>query len=411
MRKGLTKRLLSIACTIVITITSTGLTVPVFADNAFSSFADNYESTAVGVLPDGYFASYDDGKIAVADFMGNKVLEIAKNADGQMSTVTRKFGRITDGGLKVSFDFRQKSIKSDGTTVIALANSDNAFIQIETKDGNISFKNSSGSYEPIVTNYLANKWYSFEVDTDLANGTVSVSVGGKTVLRNVAFTSSENTCNSVYFATKFSPGFMIDNLNVKTTNEIDLVKIDGTDKVTVPISGENKYEYTATIFDDYGNVDSEAEIEWEITPANIDGVTFEKHDKLKDGMLIQYLLNTEKRSFAKYKNDPEEVIVFNSICDFTNLPEEFITWNYTSLTDVNASIKVYKGVVNYVDKDTFYVEINGETYVAAIHGGTNVVKYGGEGTLVKADIEDVTVGTEVLVRQRYNNTRDVFILE
>ena len=177
--------------------------------------------------------------------------------------------------------------------------------------------------------------------------------------------------------------------------------IDHVGETYDEVTGESKLTVEGWVSGEYKTVNVSNNLE-----PNSD-----KRDKLKDGMLIQYLLNTEKRSFAKYKNDPEEVIVFNSICDFTNLPEEFITWDYTSLTDVNASIKVYKGVVNYVDKDTFYVEIDGETYVAAIHGGTNVVKYGGEGTLVKADIEDVTVGTEVLVRQRYNNTRDVFILE
>ena len=134
-------------------------------------------------------------------------------------------------------------------------------------------------------------------------------------------------------------------------------------------------------------------------------------DELRDGNLIQYMVNTDKRSFAKYKNDPEEVILFNTICDFTNLPTEFVTWDYSSVSDVNARIKVYKGIVTYVDDDTFYVDIDGETYVATMHAGTSVMKYGGDNDLVAADIEDVAVGSEVLVRQRYNNTRDVFILE
>ena len=48
-----------------------------------------------------------------------------------------------------------------------------------------------------------------------------------------------------------------------------------------------------------------------------------------------------------------------------------------------------------------------------MHGGTNVMKKSsdGSGTFIKASIDDVTVGNTVLVRQRYNNTRDVFILE
>ncbi len=136
-------------------------------------------------------------------------------------------------------------------------------------------------------------------------------------------------------------------------------------------------------------------------------------DKLKPGMLVQYLLNTEKRGFARYKDDPEEIILFNAICNFNNLGADFINWDYTSLTDVNARIKVYKGTVNYVDNDTFYVSIDGNTYVATMHGGTSVMKMNrdGSGKFTKASIDDVTVGSVVVVRQRYNNTREVFIVE
>lgn len=136
-------------------------------------------------------------------------------------------------------------------------------------------------------------------------------------------------------------------------------------------------------------------------------------NKLKPGMLVQYLLNTEKRGFARYKDDPEEIILFNSICNFNNLGADFINWDYASLTDVNARIKVYKGTVNYVDNDTFYVSIDENTYVAAMHGGTTVMKMSrdGSGKFTKASLDDVTVGSVVVVRQRYNNTREVFIVE
>lgn len=136
-------------------------------------------------------------------------------------------------------------------------------------------------------------------------------------------------------------------------------------------------------------------------------------NKLKKGMLVQYLVNTEKRGFARYKDDAEEIILFNAICNFNDLGADFINWDYASLTDVNARIKVYKGTVNYVDNDTFYVSIDGNTYVAAMHGGTSVMKMNrdGSGEFTKASIDDIAVGSVVVVRQRYNNTREVFIIE
>ena len=133
---------------------------------------------------------------------------------------------------------------------------------------------------------------------------------------------------------------------------------------------------------------------------------------LKKGMLIQYLLNTEMRSFARNIDLSEEIILFNSICDFNNLGSDFITWDYTSLTDNNARIKVYKGTVNYIDNDNFYVTIDGDIYVASVHGGTKIMRYKqGEGTVEQGTIEDIAIGSKVVVRQRYNNTREVFILE
>ena len=75
-------------------------------------------------------------------------------------------------------------------------------------------------------------------------------------------------------------------------------------------------------------------------------------------------------------------------------------------------IKVYKGTIDYIDNDNFYVTIDGDVYVASIHGGTTIMRYKHDArSLEKADIEDISVGSSVVVRQRYNNTRDVFILE
>ena len=136
-------------------------------------------------------------------------------------------------------------------------------------------------------------------------------------------------------------------------------------------------------------------------------------DKLRKGMLIQYLVNSEMRSFARNRDLSEEMILFNVICDFKDLDDEFVMWDYSSLSDNNARIKVYKGVVSFIDNDTFYVPVGGETYVAALHGGTSVYIYkqGGDGSVEKAEIDDIAIGSSVVVRQRYNNTREVFIIE
>ena len=269
------KKLIAGTCSAVIMLTSVNLTVFSAGNEEFTSFIDDFESAETGSLPAEYIANYTDGNISVENYNGDNVLSVEKSGDGQLSIVTRNFPALTDTGVEVSFDFMQNSVKIDGTTVFALCNSGEELVKLETYNGNISFKNSLGGYTTVVENYLANKWYNFTVDVDLLNGEVSIAVGGTNILRRVPFTSAGNACDSVSFSTKYSPGFYINNLSVRSTSVVNNVVIYGDDKVTIPVSGENTYEYTVSIYDDYGAADENAVVDWELE-SDIAGVSIEK---------------------------------------------------------------------------------------------------------------------------------------
>ena len=148
MKKVFNRRLATALCAFLMAAnTFAEFSIPALAESRFSSFTDNFESAQVGTLPGGYISNYSDGNISVADYSGNKVLGVLKSGDGQLSLVNRKFEKLTNVGVEISFDFRQNSVKSDATTVFALCDNGNEIIKLETANGNICFKNKDGNYE------------------------------------------------------------------------------------------------------------------------------------------------------------------------------------------------------------------------------------------------------------------------
>lgn len=271
-------RIVAAICLISCVASAFNIVFPTFAETGFTTINETFDSETTGTLPADYKANFTDGTIAVENHMGSNCIVVSKTSDGSMSTLTRAFQKISDIGVEVKFDFLQKSVKSNGTTVFALLCDSTEIVKIETNSGNISYKKSDGIYEVLVPSYLVNKWYSFTINVDLANGVVTAYVDGNRVLLNMPFTKSGNYCNSISFYTKNSPGFAIDNVGVKTTNKPEKIVIEGNSKTTVPITGTNRYEYKATVFDDYGAESGEA-IDWDLSPAGITGITLNKSGK------------------------------------------------------------------------------------------------------------------------------------
>ena len=271
-------RVVAAICLISCMASAFNMVFPTFAETGFTPISETFDDETIGALPTGYKANFVDGTITVENYMGSNCIVVSKTSEGSMSTLTRTFPKISDIGVEVKFDFLQKSVKSDGTTVFALLCDSTEIVKIETNSGNISFKKSDGKYEVLVPSYLVNKWYSFTVNADLANGVITAYVDGSRVLFNMPLTKSGNYCNSISFYSKNSPGFAIDNVGIKTTNKPDKIVVEGNSKATVPITGINRYKYKATIFDDYGAESGET-IDWDLSPAGITGIFLNKSGK------------------------------------------------------------------------------------------------------------------------------------
>ena len=134
MKNVTLKKLTALVLSMAILLTSISLTVFSAENNGaeeFSAFIDDFESTQIGKLPEGYLANYTDGTVSVENYNNDKVLSVAKTGDGQLSIVTRSFPAMTDTGVAISFEFRQNSVKTDGTTVFALCNSVKELVKLD----------------------------------------------------------------------------------------------------------------------------------------------------------------------------------------------------------------------------------------------------------------------------------------
>lgn len=278
MKRNVIKKALAIYLGLC-TAMSCGFLVPVYAEDIFRSFEDTFENDEIGVLPENYISNFSDGEIEVNEYLGQKCLSVSKDADGRLSTVKRKFTAVSDVGIDIKFDFLQKNVKTDGTTLFALCNSGTEIVALETKNGGICYKNSAGGYDTLISSYQANKWYSFRVNVNLGEGKVSVYESDKKLLSGAKQTNESASCDAVCFYTKYSPGFCIDNLSVVNTNKPDVIRIEGDGKITLPKSGKNNYEYNAVMYDDYGTEMIDTEFNWEVIPSGIDGIDITKENE------------------------------------------------------------------------------------------------------------------------------------
>lgn len=132
---------------------------------------------------------------------------------------------------------------------------------------------------------------------------------------------------------------------------------------------------------------------------------------LKPGVVIQYMLNDDEISNAYTKDNAQHIILFKELFDFNKDNEPMQLWNYSSISALNAGIRIVYGTVTNYDEPNLIVEAD-EPAAASVHGGTSVVKWThGSNKGEKATLDAIGVGQRVFVRMRYNNTRDVFIID
>lgn len=246
-------------------------------------------------------------------------------------------------------------------------------------------------YATTASDFFANRSEHTVIVYDIEN----LYAGAVVVVTNNENIYVDSTGLETYISMTNSPVMLIEKSSVKLNEE-------GTEYLV--LSGYVGKKYTQVLVSDSISSDSKARAD------------------LKPGNVIQYETNDVILEKAKTSDYDKVLVIYQKVFDCNEIDQEpFQTWNYKNNINVNASIGAAYGVISEYDLPYLTLRLNRNTVSGyetdvevpmVLSGGTAVLRYGGSGKNVELlRIEDLAVGQKVFVRQRYNNTREVIILE
>ena len=149
-----------------------------------------------------------------------------------------------------------------------------------------------------------------------------------------------------------------------------------------------------------------------VTVANVLEENSDSRKLLREGMLIQYLTNSEERSRADTSDEKEKIILFRAIEDFnSDTVSYYQRWNYKSNENSNAKIRVISGRTAAYDIPNLLIDCGGDAAVS-VNDGVNVIRWDKNTKKAeKVTIHDIMLNENIFVRMRYNVTKDIYIFK
>lgn len=136
----------------------------------------------------------------------------------------------------------------------------------------------------------------------------------------------------------------------------------------------------------------------------------EARSLIKPGIAIQYETNAYLTDRAQTKDEPEQIVLFKTVHDFTQTSPNGILWEYSDLKSTRSQITTLWGNVTAASNNHCLVETNVEPYMVSMHENTMILQYDSfNNKFTMEPLGAVNVGQNVFARQRYQNTRDVVI--
>lgn len=138
--------------------------------------------------------------------------------------------------------------------------------------------------------------------------------------------------------------------------------------------------------------------------------------QLKEGVAIQYDMNTVERKRAATSDVPEQMIDFLVLFDFDNVPSPKALWEYDNAEITNSSLFVTWGNLSeatdlYCSIKFYSEEIGADKeYSCRLKDDTVVLEYNkDEGKFELKNIYELTKGREAFIRTSYSKTKEVVI--
>lgn len=144
--------------------------------------------------------------------------------------------------------------------------------------------------------------------------------------------------------------------------------------------------------------------------------TLEKNSEpisgLTKGKLIQFKTNASIRKAAESADEPLQMILYETRCDFTSENNDEILWELVGISQDNSKLRTILGTISYRDENLVKINVSGTEYPIVVSDYARIVAYDVEENTGKlVSVEEMNEGKRVYVRQRYNNVIEVFILE
>ena len=232
----------------------------------------DFATETPGEVPAGIESVIEDGSVTVEDYYGTRMINVVNNTDGKLAQVSRSFDETSNTVLNIRFRYMQRYAKQDDAIIFALTSGTEEVIKIKSSGSDIVNIASGGATNLLVEKYSANKWYDFELEVNLKEQKYTVTINGKRQ-KNLAFFKKLTSCDGIKFATSYSPGFALANIAIATGEKAERVEINGPDTMSVKKLTTSEYMFDAVLYDDFGNIVSDAAYEWTVTPQNKTGIT------------------------------------------------------------------------------------------------------------------------------------------
>lgn len=135
------------------------------------------------------------------------------------------------------------------------------------------------------------------------------------------------------------------------------------------------------------------------------------------GKVIQYETNYAELKIAESSDNDEVIVVYKVLFDCNDEYKSFQMWDYAQTYADNARITTFLGTAEDFDSQMLSVRVDNclgdnSLVLMNVHNGTQVYRYWvGEDRMEHVSTEALCGGQKIFGRLRYNNLREIIILE
>lgn len=267
-KKG--NRLRKVMASLLVVSSLVSYSVPMaFASNQPLPYVCGFDEQNIGDLPASIKTT---GEVYVTEQFGEKALMLKNDNDGDMVSAAVSFDNVSGEMLTTEVSVLQKSLRTNGNVYVSFLNGSSEIAAIVSKNDALVYRSGKTEFA-LIDAYMPNKWYDITFIIDFNESIAKVFIDGKCILSNAPLEGGYTYCDGVSSYTKYSPGFLIDDLKIYTDITTSKVGINGNTNVVIPSAGTNKYTYKATAYNSYFEKIGNSDFSWSIEPAGETGIT------------------------------------------------------------------------------------------------------------------------------------------